>query len=714
MNPDTKHLDDAAVHDLARNLAAESVDAELQPSDAQWLALHLDGCPDCASVAAEYQAIHDELRSLPKPEPPRDLWARTSAALDQLEQSSPHRSPVARKAARPSSRPLVSTALAVGFVVVVAAASLLVQSPLTNTGPNSTRSTTVSLGTASPGQATEVPQGPLAVVNGTSYWIASDAGLYEIKGGTAECSATDSSCTVANGAGQTLGSIASDSAVSAVIAPDATQAAVWTGDKVAILPLAAQPSTVTLDQLTPRPTIAATPTPTLSPTPSATEPAGSPETGSTGTPIAGQASGPGGSVVVGTPVPTAAPTPTATPSATPAATPAAASQPTAILTGYEIVGHDPQFSPDGSLVAFSARPVDHSAGPDVFLWRAGQEQATAITSSHSDLFAGWYGQRILVSEISASGSGADGAAATPAAQAGALSSISYVFDPSNGSVLQIDRPMLLPAVDPTGAFLVYWSGSVEFDPASGLWQPGKGDLYFDSWSDLRLTPASFQPVAASASPSLAASPGASASATASATATPTFVASPSVEPASPTPAATASPIPMHSAEPAASPLLAGTATPSATPTSEPSPAAPELGPAATALPQLLAVADQPGGVHVWSVRWDSAGQHVAIWVADPGSSRIGRLRLLSIDRTTGVADLNEKLLSVDKVLPNISIDDGHLVYTLAVDGKTYMMAIPALPPSLVSTPVPTTPGQLPSGSTSSGSPAPQASDRPGN
>ena len=53
--------------------------------------------------------------------------------------------------------------------------------------------------------------------------------------------------------------------------------------------------------------------------------------------------------------------------------------------------------------------------------------------------------------------------------------------------------MLVAGVDPTGRSLVYWSGTVEFDPASGLWQPGKGDLYYDTWADLKLELASFVP-----------------------------------------------------------------------------------------------------------------------------------------------------------------------------------------------------------------------------
>ena len=73
------------IHERARNLAAESIDGALNPGDTAWLANHLGSCPDCQAVSDEYEAIHLELGSLEFPDPPRDLWARTSAAFDAIE-----------------------------------------------------------------------------------------------------------------------------------------------------------------------------------------------------------------------------------------------------------------------------------------------------------------------------------------------------------------------------------------------------------------------------------------------------------------------------------------------------------------------------------------------------------------------------------------------------------------------------------------------------
>jgi hypothetical protein len=303
------------------------------------------------------------------------------------------------------------------------------------------------------------------------------------------------------------------------------------------------------------------------------------------------------------------------------------------------------------------------------------------------MFAGWFGLQILISEISVPNA-SDGASASPSAAISpdASRSTSYVFDPETGKALKIGRPMLLPAVDPTGRYLVFWSGTVEFDPASGLWRPGHGDLYFDTWSDLTLTPASFAPA-----PTPTGSTG------------PSAPAAPSSDAPTPSPAPTLAP--------------AAIDTPTAAPSSAVSPGSSEAAqtqsPPQPTLPQLLPVAATPGTVHSWLVRWDTSGRHVAVWVADPGSAGIGRLSLFSIDRATELVDTNEQLLAADKVMANVVFDGDHLVYTSAVDGKTYMQAVPAVPPSTVSTPTQGAPGEQPSGAAASGSAAAQASDRPG-
>ena len=112
------------------------------------------------------------------------------------------------------------------------------------------------------------------------------------------------------------------------------------------------------------------------------------------------------------------------------------------------------------------------------------------------------------------------------------------------------------------------------------------------------------------------------------------------------------------------------------------------------------------------MRWDRSGQFVAIWAANPASVKIGRLTLFSIDSKSGLVNIDEPRLAAENVLSSVSFDDSTFVYTSAVDGKTYMQSVPAVPPSNALTPVPTLPGQLQSGVTPAAASAP-ATDRPG-
>lgn len=593
----------ASVHGRARTLSAESLDGTLSASDATWLRTHFDACPDCVAVDAEYRANHAEMRALALPEPPRDLWARTSAALDAAASGSAQRTRVARLA----NRPIVWSAITIGVIVVVAAASMFGRGSLS---PSPTAVTQAAIAVATT-QASAVPsigaQAPLAVVGGTSYWIASHAGVYEIKSGAAKCPPSHPTCSLAAGGGQTLGSVTSNTAVYAAIAPDATRAAVWTTGKIVVMPLGEQSATVSMALLTPRPTaVVPTPTPT-----SADEATPSPASDDSSEPS-----------MEDTAAVTAAPQPTASP--------APATEAIAVLSGYEIVGRDPQFSVDGEWLAFSARPVDHSTGPDVFVWRVGQDRAQRVTSRHRDTLAGWYGQRILISELS------QGAGADPKS----VGYVSDVYDPSTGTVSRIDRPMLLPVSDPTGKFVIYWTGTVEFDAASGLWVPGAGDLHFDIWSNLTFSTASLQdsesPEPTETAPTSDASP----------------VASdlPGVEP---------------DATAAASPIAGGTE------------------------PPVLPVVDKTGQVSRWTVCWDALGQHVAIWVADPGDSGVGRLSLFALDRVAGTVDTDNPLRETDGVVDGIGFDNGRLVYTSVTDGKTYMVDVPEANPTPEPTPTAT-------------------------
>ncbi len=445
-------------HERARELASESIDGRLSPVDGAWLAEHLQTCSDCRSVAAEYQALHDELRGLDQPQPPRDLWARTSAGLDRVDSS--------RRTARRAgplgflsgSRMSLLTAGAVGFTVMLAAVSLFSNGPIHISQP-STAASGMAGGTVVPNGG---DVGPVAVYGNNGYWInSSETGVYQITSSSAQCSGSSDRCAVTNGGGKVLGSIASKSAVSVALNADAGSAAVWTSDKVVVLPLGST-STVSIDKLTPRPAAG---------TPLATEQASPPQV-----------------------------TPATSSEATSAPSAPASVGPVAILDGYAVVGRAPEFSPDGVWLAFAARPADKSAGPNIYVWREGWDRALRVTSSGADYFAGWFGRFILITEFvkaldvatpAPTESVSPEETSTPAAAQQSSAFVSFLYDPRAGSVQQIDRQMMLPAVDPTGKYLAYWSGRVQLNVSTGLWEPIGGDLYFDAVQDLNLLPGQF-------------------------------------------------------------------------------------------------------------------------------------------------------------------------------------------------------------------------------
>jgi hypothetical protein len=369
------------------------------------------------------------------------------------------------------------------------------------------------------------------------------------------------------------------------------------------------------------------------------------------------------------------------------------SVPTAILNGYKVVGRDPEFSADGLWVAFSAAPTNYSTGPDLFVWKVGQERAHAVTSAHADLFSGWFGTQILVSELTANPVGTapgatssdsltptPGDSGSPSAStstgtaaptvnppASGPSATSYLFDPVTENAQRIDRPMLLPVADPTRTFLVYWSGTIELDAASGQFKAGNGNLYLDSWAAMKLVPASLNGVV----------PAPSATA-----------ATASQEPsASPTPEATASS--QATSSPTPTSLDGGDRTPSPEPSASP------------ILPELLRTS-ATGSVENWLVEWDASGQHVAVWVADPSSQTVGVVNLFAIDRGSGLVATDGPLFHA-RGLPSIQFDHGFFVYTTPAeggDGKTYL--VPVLP-------APATPSPSPSPSPSS---SPSAAELP--
>jgi hypothetical protein len=607
------------LHERALRLASEAIDADLTALDAAWLATHLRSCAECAAAAAEYRSIHDELRGLAMPEPPRDLWARTAAGLDAVDaaRSRSWRAGAAGLLGFASgSRLALARAGAVGLTAAVASLALLTGGFLGG------RSAPTASGGVQPSGMRSGDPAPVAFVLGNGYWVAPSEGVYQITSGSTECADPAKPCAVSTGGGTVMASVESKTAFSVAVAPDASQAAVWTADKIVILPLGADaPKTVSMDLLTPRPAAVATASPVATPTvePSASvEPSGSPEA-------------------------------TPTPSPQPTLAPEVASRPVAILDGYTIVGRAPEFSAGGEWVAFSARAADLSGGPDVYVWRTGWERAVRVTDAHADLFAGWFGGRVIVSEFVAppiaeptpevsAGSTAEASPIVEATPAAPIA-ISFIYDPVSGLVSQIGRPMLLPTVDPTGRYLVYWSGTVSFNATTRLWEAGQGDLHFDAWSNLALVPIESGKLSATKAQE--------------------------------------------------------------TPSADGKPAG-----------QLLPVGAGPATVQRWVVRWDGHGRNVAVWVGDPGSEDSGRVTLFRVDPSTGQLDIGNTLISA-AARSNFAFDDSSLVYTSPTGAGSATYKVPVPEPSPTATPVPTQGTETPGVSESPKDGSDQQSAQPG-
>src|ERR1019366_7436543 len=84
-------------HERARRLAAGRLDEALLAADEVALEAHLAGCASCRASVAGYEADRLALRVLPRIEPPRDLWARVSVALEREHARRPR---VARRTPR--------------------------------------------------------------------------------------------------------------------------------------------------------------------------------------------------------------------------------------------------------------------------------------------------------------------------------------------------------------------------------------------------------------------------------------------------------------------------------------------------------------------------------------------------------------------------------------------------------------------------------------
>ena len=544
-------------HNRARELAALQLDEALAPVDAVWLETHVAVCDDCRLVAAAYVDGRSALRALraTAPEPPRDLWARTAARIEVDATRRPNLNPAPRGAFGGRVRRGAIAPLAAVLVVAVAVGAGLFS------GTSLLPASTAALPT------------PIAItaVADVQVLSRSEDGSVQIlsRPVNAVCPVGSSECGITRTFAVTnVGGVGSGS-LNAAMSPHRDRLVVVATSNgtqgVYVLPFSIS-----------------TPAPTSSDTPGASD--GSTASLFSASPVAVATV----VVVPGTPsvdtpppVTTTSPSGTVDPSASPVSSPSIPVSPAPggvleIATNVVVVG-PAAYSPDGTQVAFSARPADGSAGPDVYVWTTGDAIARALTTDHAAQFASWTTAGILVSRV---------VDTTPA---------TTLVDPASGAEAPVAiGAAWLPVVDPTGTVGAWWSGTVKRDEA-GDWVPDQGSLVIGQWPN--------GAGAGSVPPAVEPSPSAAGSAPSSAASSGDPVGSPPA-------AANAS----SSVAPTVA-LTAGPATPDATVTSAPA-ATPSAGGDVSPSPSSASERVQVlihGSLTAWAVRWDETGSAMAVW-----------------------------------------------------------------------------------------------------
>lgn len=436
-----RHHDDEASHDRARSLTSAGMLEALDGADETWLARHLDGCAECRQEREAFLADRALLRGLRErtPEPPRDLWARTSAAIEREA-----RAGRGRPAAAPARRRALPFGAVAGALVVLVVIGASLIPPIVP--PSSTP------GNSSVAVVPSIPEPTdMTITAGRVGWIrpaANGSWEFVLADVDAVCPRTRPSCRPlaeddpgrpVNLAGTPVGVTISPKEDQLVVE---ARGAGTAPDRIYVVPVPSESPRVT-----PAPTASAnSETPTAEPV--------TPEPGSPG----------------------------------PSATPSTILE---IASGVVVVG-EAAYSTDGWL-AFSARPSDGSTGPDLYLWRLGQPTAVAVTSDHRTYFSAWLGDQVLASRVADAPDTTPSEVPSPPPAADATEApvtapvvghpMSFLLDPASLTRTELGQSdVWLPVVDPTGRFVAYWSGTLS-PTADGLdWQLGNGELVLDGWS----------------------------------------------------------------------------------------------------------------------------------------------------------------------------------------------------------------------------------------
>jgi hypothetical protein len=571
-------------HQPFRELLAGRLDEPLERAQDLRLETHLAACAPCRSVAQAYEAQRKALRGLRAPDPPRDLWARTATALDHE---------VGRRTGAPRLIALGSMA-SLGLVAAVALGAFGV-------GP---------FNIARPGPATPFPVTPQPVAYLTTN--GDQITIYQTQVSSI-CPPSALDCVDPGTPARPVARVDLDASVSprdlalaadgnlAITARDSLGRAIY--------------SVVTLPGSEATATVSASPT---------SRPSSRPSPGASGSSGSGASGAPSGPI----------------PSASGADLADATLQP--LLSDVIAAGAPAAWSPDGTILAFSARPADGSTGPDVYVWQVGASTVKRLTRDHHSYFASWAGQLIVVSRTPSTAAATAGGkkatprpsnvaghasstpvapAASPSAAASAIAdatmaAATLLLDPATGAARPVAlEDAWLPAVDPSGRFVVYWKGTLKADGSSV--DLTDGALYIADWSTLTgITPL------ATATPAPVAPSG-------------SLPGSPTAVPPSPSPSPSASlghagPTPPFTGATATAqePRPSGSAGPAASGASD--------APVASATDAVTAYRLwQTGtGVTDWLARWAPDGSAYGIWTADAPGSDSGTLMVVDAGTPT--------------------------------------------------------------------------------
>jgi hypothetical protein len=548
-------------HARYRELISARLDFTLTEPETAELVRHLAECGRCRAAEHSYRSQRQQLRSWRTPSPPRDMWARTSAALDreiarQAGYSSPDRQRRHVLAGGAAVASVAALGLSIGLVGTQLRPAALPQTP-SETAQVNVRPTPYAvppealafLGSSAQGLTvyrTRVDRVcPAAAIDCIDYdanvpalvalprdmqpsnlALSPNGGRLAIEGRDGSGDVIAVAVMPADVLSQPIPMDAPVMAAATASAPPASPTPVapaptadtprQTSQPVASASISADatPKEEPSPQVSSKPTIEPTVEPgesvppsmaaTLAPMETAEpstepppeptiEPAESAPASAEATVMPAEATtvpleataGP-----AGTPASSGAPSaePTAEPStvsaaATPDAahhglpSPVAGEEVLAILEEVRTVGAPAAWSADGSALAFSAMPTDRSHGPDIYVWRAGDERARLLTTDHQSYFASWAGSRVVVSRVASPDSGATEGEAGPEVT-------TVVIDPLTGEERTAvgGEGLWLPAINPLGTSLVVWHGSLEWGGNDVA--PLAGALYSGEWSHM--------------------------------------------------------------------------------------------------------------------------------------------------------------------------------------------------------------------------------------